>query len=75
MTCPYCAGESRPLYAATDLNQRSSAAAFGYRLCRACDLTYIENIPADLGQYYLNEQYGIPATGEDFGPRSDSQRW
>lgn len=75
MTCPYCAQESRPLYPAKDWNQRSSTEAFRYRRCRVCSLTFIEKIPEDLAQYYLNEQYGIPADAEGFGPRSESQRW
>ena len=75
MTCPYCRQESRFLFQASDLNQRSSTEMFRYRRCRACLLTFIERIPENLARYYINEQYDIPEDAAGFGPRSESQRW
>jgi 2-polyprenyl-3-methyl-5-hydroxy-6-metoxy-1,4-benzoquinol methylase len=38
-------------------------------------LTFIEEIPRNLGQYYANEQYDMPASLQSFRPRAESQRW
>ena len=73
--CPYCGMASRRQYSAKDWNQKSSQRDFAYRRCIACNLTFIEKIPEDLGHYYLNEQYDIPADQASFEARSDTQRW
>jgi 2-polyprenyl-3-methyl-5-hydroxy-6-metoxy-1,4-benzoquinol methylase len=50
-------------------------AEFRYQRCRGCSLTFIEQIPENLAQYYVNEQYDIPAGAAGFEPRAESQRW
>lgn len=73
--CPYCGGTSQFMFSSLDYNQRTSTDRFGYRLCRRCSLTFIEQIPRDLGKSYLNEQYDIPSDRTGFQPRAESQRW
>jgi len=57
------------------LNQRITTEHFRYSLCQSCALTFIEEIPRNLGRYYANEQYDVPANLQSFRPRAESQRW
>jgi SAM-dependent methyltransferase len=57
------------------LNQRITEEHFRYSLCQSCALTFIEEIPQNLGRYYANEQYDMPANLEGFQLRAESQRW
>lgn len=75
MNCPYCRGESGFQFSAMDRNQQTSTKSFGYRICRSCALTFIERIPDNLGDYYVNEQYDLPTSSAGFGLRAEAQRW
>ncbi|NBS56324.1 MAG: class I SAM-dependent methyltransferase [Betaproteobacteria bacterium] len=73
--CPYCNAESAHAFSADDWNQRASRQHFDYRACGQCRLIFVQRIPEDLGSYYVNEQYDVPASADGFEPRAESQRW
>ena len=73
--CPYCSGQSSNAFAARDWNQHSSSEAFTYRRCNACSLIFIQQVPLDIKQYYIREQYDIPSGLENYDQRANSQSW
>lgn len=75
LKCPCCDGEASYTFSAKDWNQQTSDKDFKYFLCDNCKLTFIENIPENLDQFYINEQYNIPDSLRTFLPRAHSQAW
>jgi len=75
LQCPCCNGHTQYAFSAADCNQRTSDRVFNYFLCNTCKLTFIERIPENLGQFYINEQYNIPDSKNSFLPRAHSQDW
>lgn len=73
--CPSCGGVAKRTFAAKDWNQQASDESFEYFHCDLCKLTFIESIPENLGQYYLNEQYNTPDSLGAFLPRANAQGW
>lgn len=63
------------MFSSLDYNQRTSTDRFRYCLCRTCSLTFIEQIPQDLGRFYQFEQYDIPSDRTSLQPRAEGQRW
>jgi len=61
-TCPQCGANSHLKFIARDSNRRISAEEFQYFACDACGLVFLNPIPADLGRYYPNEYYVLPAS-------------
>ena len=73
--CPSCGGASKHAFSAKDWNQQASDETFEYFNCDLCKLTFIKNIPKNLDQYYLNEQYNILDSLSAFLPHANSQAW
>lgn len=73
--CPCCGGASEYSFSAADWNQRTSNNKFKYFRCSDCLLTFIEQVPNELGRFYVNEQYDIPVNLNLFRPRAASQLW
>jgi 2-polyprenyl-3-methyl-5-hydroxy-6-metoxy-1,4-benzoquinol methylase len=49
---------------ATDENHRVSARRFNYLKCCACHGVFLDAVPNDLGNYYQNDYYAIPALAQ-----------
>jgi SAM-dependent methyltransferase len=59
--CPLCGGHAPLAYRARDFNCAISDEIFEYASCGACGLVFMTNPPADLGCYYRDDYYPIPA--------------
>ena len=73
--CPFCGGVSRPVFNASDWNQRSTTKSFAYSRCQDCRLIFQHPLPESLSEFYVHEQYDIPDTSDDFEPRAATQAW
>ena len=73
--CPYCGGQSSNAFTARDWNQRSTAETFHYCRCSVCSLIFVQQVPLDMKQYYVREQYDIPESLENYEERANSQSW
>jgi len=60
--CPYCGGDAPLCLQARDTNRRISHEVFLYHECRSCGLLFLRNVPENLGDYYPEEYYYLPAT-------------
>lgn len=75
-TCPCCGGAARLRFVSKDRNQHTSEDEYRYYLCSQCALTYLENIPTDLGRVYAKEQFSIPAPDRNaFQAQAETQKW
>ena len=65
--CPYCAGEAEEYLSSKDINRRISDEVFHLRHCNDCELLFIANPPANLGDYYYGQEYhSVPKNIEEF---------
>ncbi len=62
--CPLCGGATRPAFTVTDRNRAITARRFAYRECQACTSYCLADVPADLGRYYPEQYYELPAAEE-----------
>jgi len=74
-SCPQCGGETETAFQTTDLNRRIGSAAFSYRRCRRCGVTYLENVPADLQRYYAADYYYIARSLDELKAWGDAERY
>jgi 2-polyprenyl-3-methyl-5-hydroxy-6-metoxy-1,4-benzoquinol methylase len=58
--CSYCGGPSQVLLRTPDRNRKISKEEFIYLKCRDCDLTFLQNVPPDLGVFYGKDYYALP---------------
>jgi 2-polyprenyl-3-methyl-5-hydroxy-6-metoxy-1,4-benzoquinol methylase len=56
--CPLCGGGSEHALHARDRNRGLGDGRFAYRRCESCETLFIEEIPQDLGDYYVSAGYG-----------------
>lgn len=73
--CPFCGGRGKFEFNGRDWNQNAVPESFDYFKCQECSLIYMGRIPEHLERFYRLEQYGIPSSGKDFGPRAASQSY
>lgn len=59
--CPACKGSCIPFVSARDYNRRVSDQVFTYFTCTSCGLIFCDPVPADLGAYYQEDYYDLPA--------------
>ena len=59
--CPLCATPAPPFVRAPDRNRRVSDHRFTYARCPACATVFLTDPPADLGRYYPESYYALPA--------------
>jgi 2-polyprenyl-3-methyl-5-hydroxy-6-metoxy-1,4-benzoquinol methylase len=59
--CPLCASDSDAAFTVGDRNRRVTVSTFHYRRCRTCRTLFLADVPADLGRYYPDEYYALPA--------------
>jgi 2-polyprenyl-3-methyl-5-hydroxy-6-metoxy-1,4-benzoquinol methylase len=74
-SCPICRTDTHLLFRAKDYNRKLSSDIFHYYRCRSCDLIFLSPIPDDLGKYYPNNYYPIPASIDDLAKAADSERY
>jgi len=58
--CPYCKSFASLLFVSKDYNQKTNDLKFTHYRCEACNLIFIDPVPADLGVYYPNSYHFIP---------------
>jgi 2-polyprenyl-3-methyl-5-hydroxy-6-metoxy-1,4-benzoquinol methylase len=63
--CPLCRRESALAFRARDYNRRLSQEVFDYFNCQTCGVVFLHPIPADLGRYYPEDYYAIPASAAE----------
>jgi hypothetical protein len=64
LRCSACSGLMRPRLRARDYNRAVSDLVFNYFECVDCKLISLQNVPADLGPYYVPGYYLQPTTEE-----------
>lgn len=63
--CTHCCSDASFLFETPDLNRHLSEEVFSYYRCGSCGLVFLSPIPEDLGRYYPNDYYTIPASLEE----------
>jgi 2-polyprenyl-3-methyl-5-hydroxy-6-metoxy-1,4-benzoquinol methylase len=74
-SCPQCGADTRRLLRALDYNRRTDDTTFSYYRCPSCRLTFLWPLPIDMGLFYANEYYGIPASAEMAGAGAEPERY
>ena len=62
--CPLCGGETIHAFRVSDRNRGITGQSFEYRRCRSCGTTFLLDVPVDLGRYYPEDYYVLPAPAE-----------
>jgi SAM-dependent methyltransferase len=73
--CPYCAGTTKALLSAPDVNRRVSDTIFHLRHCQDCGLNFLADPPADLGPYYTSDYHYIPKDRAELAQHLPMQRF
>ena len=73
--CPYCAGTTKALLSAPDVNRRVSDTIFHLRHCQDCGLDFLTDPPADLGPYYTSDYHYIPKDRAELAQHLPMQRF
>ena len=60
-SCPVCKIPANFLFDAEDFNRKVTKEVFAYWHCPECELVFLPKIPDNLGEYYQDEYYEIPA--------------
>lgn len=55
--CPRCGGRSTHRFDAFDRNRCVSAERFAYRRCESCGVTWLPDVPENLGEYYPDDYH------------------
>jgi SAM-dependent methyltransferase len=64
VTCPLCGGSSSPRFSTPDRNRGLSDEVFHYRRCDTCGVTFLVNVPEDLGRFYPDTYYVLPTVAD-----------
>ena len=59
--CPLCKTEAKFLFNTKDHNEKITDQVFAYWQCSDCQLIFLPDIPANLGEYYQESYYEIPS--------------
>jgi SAM-dependent methyltransferase len=62
IACSACGGAMAPYLRTRDYNGAFSAEEFRYVRCRGCGFATLENVPPDLGPYYVPGYHHLPKT-------------
>lgn len=73
--CPRCWRQSPLHFSVSDLNRRITAVIFDYYRCQDCAIVFLWPLPDDLGRYYPDDYYHIPATLEQLAPIAELERY
>lgn len=73
--CPYCKKRSYRLFVAKDWNRRVTEASFQYYRCPSCRLIFLCPVPANLGAYYPQDYYPVPASLAELRAASENERF
>jgi len=60
--CRVCGGPTASAFFTRDFNRRVSEEAFEYVRCRHCGTLALANVPVELGAYYPQDYYRVPAS-------------
>lgn len=61
---PGCVGKETNWLSAPDRNRRIGNGEYHYLRCECCGLIRLDNVPADLGDYYPNDYYELPTLAQ-----------
>lgn len=61
---PGCDGNETDWFRVNDRTRRISASEFRYLRCERCGLIRLDNVPANLGNYYPNDYYELPTLNQ-----------
>ncbi|MFZ2959387.1 MAG: methyltransferase domain-containing protein [Candidatus Ozemobacteraceae bacterium] len=75
LQCPQCHKDSRLCFTSRDYNRKISRQRFQHYRCSSCGLIFISPIPPDLGKYYPETYYAVPATREQLAGNSEPERF
>ena len=59
--CPLCKTDAKFLFNTKDHNEKITGQVFAYWKCLDCELIFLSDIPANLGEYYQESYYQIPS--------------
>ncbi len=75
VNCPVCKKETPLLFRTKDFNRKITPETFNYYRCPSCGLIFLSPIPNDLGKYYPNDYYSIPASISELAKIADGERY
>lgn len=61
---PGCDGNETDWFRVNDRNRRIGTSEFRYLRCERCGLIRLDNVPANLGDYYPNDYYELPTLNQ-----------
>lgn len=74
--CPKCGQPAALLFRTKDYNRRLTDESFAYYRCSACQLIFLQPIPADLDKYYPKNYYQIPKSESELALTAEKlQKW
>ncbi len=73
--CPHCKKEGTLLFRVGDLNRGISRESFPYYSCADCRLIFLSPVPGNLGDYYPQDYYPLPATLEKLAAVAEGERY
>src|SRR4051794_4302579 len=74
-SCRSCGALAPRAFWARDRNRNLSNARFSYHRCRACRLLFIDEVPANLSEYYPGEYYPLPGSLNDLLRQAEPERF
>ena len=63
--CPHCGAAARLRLTAGDRNRRLSDERFPYWECGSCGVIFLAPVPRDLGRFYPEDYYRLPASRDE----------
>ena len=75
IVCPYCQGKTFQIFQVKDVNRKISSELFNYFECESCGLIFLHNIPSNLGAYYPDNYYYIPASKAELAKCAEPERY
>lgn len=73
--CPLCAEDSCSYFRIGDVNRNTTTETFDYRRCPSCGLIFQFPVPRDMGNYYREDYYPVPATLGDLAAAAEGERF
>ncbi|MHB8845790.1 MAG: class I SAM-dependent methyltransferase [Nitrospirota bacterium] len=73
--CPYCGKHASQLFSVRDRNKNISNAMFPYFQCGSCELIFLQPVPSNLGAYYPQDYYPVPASLKELEAASENERF
>jgi Methyltransferase domain len=65
--CPFCGAATVHALTVSDRNWETTSERFSYRRCVVCGTVFLQDVPSDLGRYYVRDYHRFGADGTPEG--------